>query len=164
MQTKNARSDTEARESSRFTLLICRFRRNWHLDSTGCRGFIGPFPPPLLIRDYEIFLLYCISVSAVVKRKRQISRNFRRPPAARRPAPPPLSPKAIKNRCRLWRFHKKCVFSLLGVDFFCRWWYLYKSGNLHRFVFVRLPVNGHRKNRLHFSQLPIEKSFLICLQ
>ena len=32
-------------------LLIFRFvRRIWHLEKTGCRGFIGPFPPPLLIR------------------------------------------------------------------------------------------------------------------
>ena len=27
-------------------------RRNWHLVITGCRGFIGPVPPPLLIRGY----------------------------------------------------------------------------------------------------------------
>ena len=38
-------------------------RRNWHLAYAGCRGFIGPFPPPLLIR-YSIVMKIVYPIGA----------------------------------------------------------------------------------------------------
>ena len=51
--TRNKKSALPNRQSAEAFLpsLIFRFvRRIWHLEKTGCRGFIGPVPPPLLIR------------------------------------------------------------------------------------------------------------------
>ena len=52
---KHARFDDETRKRSLFRSSSVGIRRIWHLEKTGCRGFIGPFPPPLLIRD-SIFI------------------------------------------------------------------------------------------------------------
>ena len=38
-----------------YRILIFRCRRIWHLDFLRLPGFIGPFPPPLLIRLYAVF-------------------------------------------------------------------------------------------------------------
>ena len=54
--TRSKKSALPNRQSAEAFLpsLIFRFvRRIWHLEKTGCRGFIGPVPSPLLIR-YEL--------------------------------------------------------------------------------------------------------------
>ena len=48
---RKKRSAEPTERCASLLILIFRFvRRIWHLEKTGCRGFIGPVPPPLLIR------------------------------------------------------------------------------------------------------------------
>ena len=52
---KIARFDDETRKKDvLFSLLICRYPPDLAPYNAGCRGFIGPFPPPLSIRDFVI--------------------------------------------------------------------------------------------------------------
>ena len=51
---RKKRVPTRRRAKKTHSLLICRHPSDLAPYNAGCRGFIGPFPPPLLIRDCSI--------------------------------------------------------------------------------------------------------------